>query len=147
MTSHTVTFLRQWSETKLRFQVFLLFSCLFPSCRFADMTDDIPSPHLPVHLISSPALSPVLFKSHSLSILFSVVLSSLFSGISVLNTFLTVCSSSFLITCPLQFSRLYVIVLEACVTSFWGPWNLNTHSLPSALSGSMRSMLFSIVRK
>ena len=38
----------------------------------------------------------------------------LFPGISVLNTFLSKCSSSLLITCPHQLVILSVIFLEAC---------------------------------
>ena len=53
----------------------------------------------------------------NLSMLFSVVLSS-FSliYISVLNTFLSMCSSSLLITCPYQFDIPSAIFAEACTT-------------------------------
>ena len=40
----------------------------------------------------------------------------LFPTISILNTFLSMCSSSLLITCPCQFNGHSVIFLEACAT-------------------------------
>ena len=40
----------------------------------------------------------------------------LFPGTSVLNTVLSMCSSSIFITCPYQFTRLFVLFLEAYVT-------------------------------
>ena len=85
----------------------------------------------PLHValsVSSPALSPVLFMSGTrLSILFSIglifcdisvfstLLSMMFSPhhkpvILVLNTFLSVCSSSLLITCPYQFNLLRYLI-------------------------------------
>ena len=68
--------------------------------------------------VSSPALSPVLFKSRwhaSFHLVFGRPL-FLFPGISALNTFLSMCSPSLLSTCPYQFNLLSVIFLEACAT-------------------------------
>ena len=68
--------------------------------------------------VSSPALSPVLFKSRwhaSFHLGFGRPL-FLFPGISALYTFLSMCSPSLLITCPYQFNLLSVIFLEACAT-------------------------------
>ena len=95
------------SDSSQRCEVYEKSDFLFPSCKVAGMTDDLPSPHRPVRLL--PALSPVLFISrwHASSILFSVFLSSFFL-ISILK------ASSLLITCPYQFNRLSVIFLEAC---------------------------------
>ena len=67
---------------------------------------------------SSPVLIAVFFKSRwhsSFHLVFSHSL-FLFSGISVLNTFLGMCSSALLFTCPYQFNLLSVIFLEACIT-------------------------------
>ena len=70
--------------------------------------------------VSSPALSPVLFRSRwhaSFHLVFGRPL-FLFPGISALNTFLSMCSPSLLITCPYQINLLSVIFLEACATLF-----------------------------
>ena len=68
--------------------------------------------------VSSPALSPVLCKSRwhaSFHLVFGRPL-FLFPGIYALNTFLSMCSPSLLITCPYQINLLSVIFLEACAT-------------------------------
>ena len=80
------------------------------------MTDDLSSPHRPVRLlarsqsstfqISLTCVFPSCFRSSALP----------FPGISALNTFLSMCSPSFLITCPYQINLLSVIFLEACAT-------------------------------
>ena len=77
--------------------VFFIFSLLFTSCRpttnwVAGMTDDLPTPCRPVHhfVRSQSSTFPSLVGLY-LSILFSVVLPFLFPGISVPNTFLSVC--------------------------------------------------------
>ena len=97
------------------------------------LSADLPSPHCPVRLlarsqlifllhialsVSSPALSPILSKSRwhaSFHLVFGRPL-FLFPCISALNTFLSLCSSSLLVTRPYQFNRLSVIFLEGCVT-------------------------------
>ena len=68
--------------------------------------------------VCSPAHSPVLFMSrwHATFHLVFDRLLFFFPRICILNTFLSSCSSSFLITCPYQFSRLSVIFLEASCT-------------------------------
>ena len=68
--------------------------------------------------VSSLALSPVLFISRwhaSFHLVFGHPL-FLFNGISGLNTFLSMCSSSRLIACPYQFNRFSVL--------FWKPASL-----------------------
>ena len=80
------------------------------------MTDYLSFPHRPVRLlarsqsstfqISLTRVFPSCFRSSSL----------LFPGISALNTFLSMCSPSLLITCPYQINLLSVIFLEACAT-------------------------------
>ncbi len=68
--------------------------------------------------ITSVALSPEVFQV-SLDCIFPTCFrsSSLpFPCIFVLNTFLSVCFSSLLVTCPYQFDILSAIFLEACTT-------------------------------
>ena len=94
----------------------LLFPWLLLSYRFAGMTDDLPFPCCPVRLLTrsqSNAFQIVLariFPSCFLSSLF------LFPGISILNTSLSMCSSSLDITCPYQFNHLSVIFQDTCST-------------------------------
>ena len=81
------------------------------------MTDDLSSPNRPVHLlarsqsstfqISLTRVFPTYFRSSSLPFPWYI---------SALNTFLSMCSPSFLSTCPYQFNLLSVIFLEACAT-------------------------------
>ena len=68
--------------------------------------------------VSSPALSPVLFK-YRLHASFRLVFGRplfLLPGISAFKTFPSMCSPSLLSTCPYQFNLLSVIFLEACAT-------------------------------
>ena len=68
--------------------------------------------------ISSPALTPehFMFLLHVHFHLVSGHPLVLFPGVSSLNTCLSVCSSSLLITFPHQYNRLSVIFLEVCAT-------------------------------
>ena len=88
-----------------------LFSWLFPSCTVAGVNADLSSPL--ALSVSSPAVSRVLFKSRwhmSFHHVFGHLL-FLFPGLSVPNTFLSMCSPSLFITCPYQFTLLSVIFL------------------------------------
>ena len=80
--------------------------------------------HPPLFFLSSPCLSPRLLSVQEFSksrwiayfhLMFGRPL-FLFPGIFVLNTFLSVCSSSLLVTCPYQFDIPSLIFLEACTT-------------------------------
>ena len=73
----------------------LVFHSYTTNC-VAGMTDDLPTPCRSVHHLGRPFL-PFLWTS-------------------VLNTFLSMCYSSLLITFPFKFGILSVIVLEACAT-------------------------------
>ena len=72
--------------------------------------------------VSSPTLSPVPFKCiwhTSIHLVFGgppFLLPGTYQYISSLNTFLSMCSSSLLITRPYQFNHLSVIFLEAFAT-------------------------------
>ena len=93
-----------------------LFLWLFPSCRVAGITDDLSSPHRPVRLLARSQSSTFQI---SLTRVFPSCFGRplfLFPGISALNTLLSMCSPSLLITCPYQFNLLSVIFLEACAT-------------------------------
>ena len=91
----------------------LLFALLFsPSYRVAGITDDLPIPYR--LSISSPALSPVLFMSILLVLGRHIFL---FPGISVLNSFFSMCSSSLItLECSPLLNRLSGIFLEAYTT-------------------------------
>ena len=85
----------------LRLAILLLhlIPLLFRSCRpttnrVAGMTDALPTPCRPVHHLARSQSSSVVVLHVSILPLFR------FPGISVLNTFLSVCFSSLLITCP-----------------------------------------------
>ena len=86
------------------------------SCGVAGMTDDLPSPHRPVRLLARSRPSTFMSRWHAS---FHLVFGRpffLFPGLSVLNTFLSMCSPSLLITCPYQFNHFSVIFLDACAT-------------------------------
>ena len=51
-----------WQVSQHAILFLFYFPWLFPSCRVASMTDDLPSPLRPVRLLT--ALSPVFFMSH-----------------------------------------------------------------------------------
>ena len=92
------------------------FLWLFPSCRVAGMTDGLSSPHRPVRLLarSQSRTFQIPLTYVSFHLVFGRPL-FLFPGISALNTFLSMCSPSLLITCPYQINLLSVIFLEACL--------------------------------
>ena len=72
---------------------------LVPSCRVAVTTDDMPSPHRPVRLLArsqSSTFQVSFVRSHASFLLVFGRPHFLFPGISVLNTFLSICSSSLL---------------------------------------------------
>ena len=82
------------------------------------------SSSFPLFFLSSPCPSPLSLSVQNVSksrwiasfhLIFGRPL-FLFPGVSVLNTFLSVCSSSLLVTCPYQFDIPSVIFLEACTT-------------------------------
>ena len=86
---------------------------LFPSCRVAGMTADLPSPHRHVCLLARSQLSAFNSCWHvPFHLVFGRPLFR-FHGISVFTTFLIMCSLSLLITCPYQFNRISVIILKA----------------------------------
>ena len=78
------------------------------------MTDDLPTPCRPVHLLPS---SVQYFSGwHAL---FHLVFGRplfVFLDMAILNAPPSMCSSSPFIMCPYQFNRLSVIVLETCTT-------------------------------
>ena len=78
------------------------------------MPDDLSSPHRPVRLLARSQSST--FQISLTCVFSSGFRSSSLPGISALNTFLSMCSPSLLITCPYQINLLSVIFLEACAT-------------------------------
>ena len=81
-------------------------------------SDDLSSPWRPAHLNArsqSSTFSSIV--AMHIYILLSVVLSSFSPSLSVQNLFLTMGSSSFLITCPYQLNRLSVICLNHALLS------------------------------
>ena len=95
---------------------YLLFLWPFPSCRVTGMTDDLSSPHRPVRLLARSQFSTFQISLTRVFPSFFGRPLFLFPGISALNTFLSMCSPSLLITCPYQINLLSVIFLEACAT-------------------------------
>ena len=80
------------------------------------MTGDLPTHYRHVHNLACSQAStfPSLIGLHRLyfHLIFGRPL-ILFPGISVQTTFLSICSSHLIITCPYQFDILLVIFLEA----------------------------------
>ena len=67
-----------------------LYISIFPLIRVTCMTDDLPSPHRPVHLLAHSQSSTFQVVSKRTSILFSVVLSSV-SLVYPFSTLSSVC--------------------------------------------------------